>query len=822
MKKKLTSILIMCTLMISTIIIVGSSSACVTPEPVRILYPCTTWSQDDQMVDLGTNTWSLLNGQARVSGYHIEPTTHCICKCCIDFTEPCDYTDCCYTVPSHLTHTGTRGLGVLDLEDDQIDSINQIEFLEITFNEVQDFRYCEIRSLFIEDYNGQNVAEEGDAILFLGETAVRTIHFRAKESSGYGSLIIPILSAVSEDRQFNKIIFFVQPGQSYTEYSEYSVAKIVTEKHNISFLDPIEGIDCNYPPVADAGGPYVGFLGTGILLDGSGSYDPDGQIMNWKWTYSYDNGPIQLIGYGETIIFNAPKPGLYKISLSVADGNPTIDIDTTELNVIDPNGDDDGDGIINVDEDVNNDGDPTNDDTDNNGIANYQDPDDDGDKIPTHQENFEDGANFGIDVDQDGVPNYLDIESDGDGALDYDEGTIDHDGDGKPNYLDPNDEDGPDGDIDGDGVKNYEDNCKYTYNPDQTDTDGDGIGDVCDDITDSDNDGIPDDQDNCPTTYNPDQTDTDGDGIGDVCDDITDSDNDGIPDDQDNCPTTYNPDQTDSDNDGIGDVCDSTPQPYVPPSNNPPVNDNPPANNDDDTDGDGVPDDEDNCPDTYNPDQKDNDGDGIGDVCDDDDDNDGIPDNEDDDIDGDGYTNEDEIECGSDPQDANSVPEDYDHDFIPDCVDDDDDNDGYPDEDEIECGSDPQDANSVPEDNDQDGIADCVDPDDDNDNVPDETEDHNNNGDNVDDDNDGDGIPDYQDPDDDNDGKLTKDEDPNHDGNPTNDDSDGDEIPDYLDPTDNKINPVKEDNIFWIITSILSTVLFMGPVGLIIRRKYYE
>jgi hypothetical protein len=31
-------------------------------------------------------------------------------------------------------------------------------------------------------------------------------------------------------------------------------------------------------------------------------------------------------------------------------------------------------------------------------------------------------------------------------------------------------------------------------------------------------DGIPDDVDNCALLYNPDQADTDGDGLGDVCD----------------------------------------------------------------------------------------------------------------------------------------------------------------------------------------------------------------------------------------------------------------------------------------------------------------
>jgi len=43
-----------------------------------------------------------------------------------------------------------------------------------------------------------------------------------------------------------------------------------------------------------------------------------------------------------------------------------------------------------------------------------------------------------------------------------------------------------------------------------------------------------------------------------------DSDGDGVPDAQDNCPNTPNPDQTDSDGDGIGDACDTpTPPPLA-------------------------------------------------------------------------------------------------------------------------------------------------------------------------------------------------------------------------------------------------------------------
>jgi len=42
--------------------------------------------------------------------------------------------------------------------------------------------------------------------------------------------------------------------------------------------------------------------------------------------------------------------------------------------------------------------------------------------------------------------------------------------------------------------------------------------------SDSDGDGVPDTIDNCPLDYNPDQTDTDGDSLGDACDDDDDND----------------------------------------------------------------------------------------------------------------------------------------------------------------------------------------------------------------------------------------------------------------------------------------------------------
>jgi len=205
-------------------------------------------------------------------------------------------------------------------------------------------------------------------------------------------------------------------------------------------------------------------------------------------------------------------------------------------------------------------------------IAKLSSSDEDMDGVEYTVDQCPDGAtnwrsNSSTDIDNDGCRDSdEDLDDDNDGLLDDNDacpkGTIgphplgqDRDNDGCNDLTE-------DDDDDNDGWLDDEDNCPSITNQNQTDTDGDEIGDVCD--PDDDNDGWLDDEDNCPSITNQNQTDTDGDEIGDVCD--PDDDNDGLLDDDDDCPLH---DQTtdsncngitnldeDSDSDGIVDYFD--------------------------------------------------------------------------------------------------------------------------------------------------------------------------------------------------------------------------------------------------------------------------
>lgn len=80
----------------------------------------------------------------------------------------------------------------------------------------------------------------------------------------------------------------------------------------------------NRPPVADAGGPYVGSEGSPLAFGGTGSSDPDGDALTFSWDFGDGSG-----GAGPTPTHTYSDNGNFTVTLVVSDGSLTDAAATT-------------------------------------------------------------------------------------------------------------------------------------------------------------------------------------------------------------------------------------------------------------------------------------------------------------------------------------------------------------------------------------------------------------------------------------------------------------------------------------------------------------
>ncbi|MCD6572900.1 MAG: hypothetical protein J7K95_02245, partial [Thermoplasmata archaeon] len=201
----------------------------------------SSWSTGDNMVDLGVNQWSLLNHHGKVYAYIDGETNPCPCdhdcdgcggcndcNSCHDCDGCHDNDDCNHCNENRtLTHRGTRGLGILEgSEDDEIDSIEGVEKMLISFDVPHKLCGFEIRSLFSgEGCDGE--PETGDAKFYMNGAEVGQSHFQGIEEGGNGILIQNVSDVIAD-----KIIFYVG-NEEYRLYSEFSLARIWIKDVNV-------------------------------------------------------------------------------------------------------------------------------------------------------------------------------------------------------------------------------------------------------------------------------------------------------------------------------------------------------------------------------------------------------------------------------------------------------------------------------------------------------------------------------------------------------------------------------------------------------------
>lgn len=110
-----------------------------------------------------------------------------------------------------------------------------------------------------------------------------------------------------------------KPSHIYTKAGNYTVTLTVIDNNGTSdiattYVVVKEKTTTNTPPIADPGGPYECKVNEEVIFDGSSSYDPDGNIVNYSWDFGDGSK-----GYGPIVTHLYNKSGTYTVTLVVTD-----------------------------------------------------------------------------------------------------------------------------------------------------------------------------------------------------------------------------------------------------------------------------------------------------------------------------------------------------------------------------------------------------------------------------------------------------------------------------------------------------------------------
>ena len=122
----------------------------------------------------------------------------------------------------------------------------------------------------------------------------------------------------------------VNPTHAYTAGGTYTVTLVVNDGKADSEPSTTTATitEVNDAPVADAGSGQNVVVGKVVTFNGSGSYDPDGTISRYNWTFG-----DETTGTGITTTHTYGTAGEYTVELTVTDDGGSTDTDTALVTV---------------------------------------------------------------------------------------------------------------------------------------------------------------------------------------------------------------------------------------------------------------------------------------------------------------------------------------------------------------------------------------------------------------------------------------------------------------------------------------------------------
>jgi len=121
---------------------------------------------------------------------------------------------------------------------------------------------------------------------------------------------------------------------TYSTIGVYTLQLRVTDDDGNQDVDTAQVTLTNILPIADAGGPYTGTEATPVAVDGTGSGDIDGSIVQYSWDCDSDGLPDVILPTPNGATCTYPGSGTFTITLTVTDDDGATDTDTATVTVV--------------------------------------------------------------------------------------------------------------------------------------------------------------------------------------------------------------------------------------------------------------------------------------------------------------------------------------------------------------------------------------------------------------------------------------------------------------------------------------------------------